>query len=227
MTSPAERASLLVTTLCHPERARGFDKGDWEVLVWQSRAAELMAQLQQALVRVDLLRTAPSAARRHLDLAIVIAERHTRAVRSELRGLQQALQPLQVPVVLLKGAAYTALSHRVAAGRIFNDIDILVPKSALRDAEQRLSWAGWFSLHTTVYDERYYRKWMHEIPPLAHGPRYGARRASHDPAAHVGHPARSGGVVCRVSSTGRRMGVFPGARADGHGHPLSMPSLLR
>ena len=168
MKSPAERANLLVTTLCHPERARGFDKSDWEVLVWQSRAAELMAQLQQALARADVLRTAPSAARRHLDLAMIIAERHARAVRSELRGLQQALQPLQVPVVLLKGAAYTALSHRAAAGRIFNDIDILVPKSALRDAEQRLSWAGWFSLHTTVYDERYYREWMHEIPPLAH-----------------------------------------------------------
>ena len=168
MKGQAERAGLLVTALRHPERARGFDKGDWEVLVWQSRAAELMAQLQQTLVRVDVLRTAPSAARRHLDLALVIAERHARAVRSELRGLQRALQPLQVPVVLLKGAAYIAQSHRAAAGRIFNDIDILVPKSALRDAEQRLSWAGWFSLHTTVYDERYYREWMHEIPPLAH-----------------------------------------------------------
>ena len=32
----------------------------------------------------------------------------------------------------------------------------------------RLSWAGWFSSHTTLYDERYYRDWMHEIPPLEH-----------------------------------------------------------
>jgi len=168
MTALRAQPMLLTTTLCHPERARRFDKGDWERLVWQSRAAELMAQLQRVLADADILQKAPLAARRHLDLASTIAERHAFAVRSELRGLQRALQALDVPVLLLKGAAYTALSHRAAAGRIFNDIDILVPKSALRDVEQRLNWDGWFSLHTTVYDERYYREWMHEIPPLEH-----------------------------------------------------------
>lgn len=53
-------------------------------------------------------------------------------------------------------------------GRIFNDIDILVPKSALPEVEERLTWAGWFPAHTNAYDERYYREWMHEIPPLEH-----------------------------------------------------------
>lgn len=168
MRAPHAQPVLLTTTLCHPEQARRFDKGDWERLVWQSRAAELMAQLQHVLTNADILRTAPAAARRHLDLAAVIAERHASAVRSELRGLQRALQALDVPVLLLKGAAYTALSHRAATGRIFNDIDIMVPRSALPDVEQRLNWAGWFSLHTTVYDERYYREWMHELPPMEH-----------------------------------------------------------
>lgn len=168
MKSRAAQPFLLTTTLCHPERAQFFDKLDWERLVWQSRAAELMAQLHQALGTANVLRLAPIAARRHLDLAMTIAGRHACAVRSELRGLQEALQPLGIPVLLLKGAAYTALSHRASVGRIFNDIDILVPRAALQDVERRLNWAGWFPGHTTVYDERYYRDWMHEIPPLEH-----------------------------------------------------------
>lgn len=168
MTQPASRPLLLTSTLCDPERARGYGKSDWECLVWQSRAAELMAQLHGALAAADVLRLAPAAAHRHLELASTIAIRHASAVQSELRFLQEALQPLDIPVLLLKGAAYTALSHRASVGRIFNDIDIMVPKTTLPEVEQRLNWAGWFPLHTTPYDERYYRQWMHEIPPLEH-----------------------------------------------------------
>lgn len=167
MTLAAHRG-LLTSTLCHPERAQYLDRHDWERLVWQSRAAELMAQLHLTLERADVLRFAPAAARRHLDLARRVAVRHGAAVQSELLGLQETLQPLGIPVLLLKGAAYAALAHPASVGRIFNDIDLLVPKAALGDVEKRLSWAGWFPLHTTAYDERYYREWMHEIPPLQH-----------------------------------------------------------
>ena len=168
MKATGPRPLLLTSTLCRPERARGFDKTDWECLIWQSRAAELMAQLRQALSAADVLRFAPPPARRHLDLASAVADRHASAVRSELRFLQEALQPLNTTVLLLKGAAYSALSQRVAAGRIFNDIDVMVPRAALSDVEQRLNWSGWFPLHTSRYDEHYYREWMHEIPPLEH-----------------------------------------------------------
>jgi len=27
---------------------------------------------------------------------------------------------------------------------------------------------GWVSGHRSAYDQRYYRKWMHEIPPMTH-----------------------------------------------------------
>ncbi len=163
-----DRSQLLTSTLRDPARAKAYDKSDWECLVWQSRAAELMPQLQITLLGADVLAHAPAAAQRHLDLAVSIASRHVDAVHSELRGLQEALAPLGVPVLLLKGAAYSALGHRVSKGRIFNDIDIMVPKLALPDVEQRLNWAGWFPLNTNAYDERYYRAWMHEIPPLEH-----------------------------------------------------------
>lgn len=159
---------LLIATLRDPERAAGYGLRDWEHLVWQARAAELMAQLHHVLQQAGQLAQAPAAARRHLDLAWRIAVHHTEAVSAELQDLQEALEPLGVPVLLLKGSAYQTLQHPAAIGRIFNDIDILVPKAALPEVEQRLSWAGWLPQHTDAYDERYYREWMHEIPPLEH-----------------------------------------------------------
>jgi hypothetical protein len=141
---------------------------DWERLLWQARAAELMAQLQAALAAARVLDRAPAGARRHLEIARAIAERHAQAVRHELLGLAEVLSPLGVPVLLLKGAGYAALGHPASRGRIFNDVDIMVPKAALPDVERVLHWAGWFPQHTTAYDERYYREWMHEIPPLSH-----------------------------------------------------------
>ena len=168
MTTLALEPQLLSLTLCDPARAVAYDKTQWERLVWQSRAAELMAQLHLVLSEASVLASAPAPARRHLEIASVIARRHADAVRHELGNLRRTLEPLQVPVVLLKGAAYLAMGHDAARGRIFNDVDILVPKTALKGVEQRLNWDGGFPLHTTAYDERYYRDWMHEIPPLQH-----------------------------------------------------------
>ncbi|MBV8500918.1 MAG: nucleotidyltransferase family protein [Paucibacter sp.] len=159
---------LLIETLREPRRAAGYSVGHWQALIWQSRATELMAQLHQALDAVGAMETAPPAARRHLELAGKIATRHAAAVTSELRSLQEALEPLGIPVLLLKGAAYCALGHQASKGRLFNDLDIMVPKSALAKSEQQLIWEGWLPLHTNAYDERYYRDWTHEIPPLEH-----------------------------------------------------------
>jgi len=168
VTRDAASPMLLTSVLRNPALAAELDTRAWERLVWQSRAAELMGQLQRALTSAGSLAHAPDGARRHLDGAWFISGKHADAVRHELHGLQEILQPLEVPVILLKGAAYCAQHNRASVGRIFNDIDILVPKSALPAVEERLTWAGWFPTHTNAYDERYYREWMHEIPPLEH-----------------------------------------------------------
>ena len=71
-------------------------------------------------------------------------------------------------VLLLKGAAYVMAEHTVGQGRLFGDIDILVPHAALGDVESQLMLHGWVSAKTSAYDQRYYREWMHEIPPMSH-----------------------------------------------------------
>jgi hypothetical protein len=168
MKRPDVDPYLLTTVLSNPQFARGLGTRDWERLIWQARNAELIGQLRFVLHDAEVLAEIPNAARRHLEVAWEISIKHSEAVQWELRSLQDTLGSLGVQVVLLKGAAYSAQSNRAAIGRIFNDIDILVPKTALQVVETNLIRAGWLPSHANVYDERYYREWMHELPPMEH-----------------------------------------------------------
>ena len=71
----------------------------------------------------------------------------------------------------MKGAGYTLSGAPVGDTRIYNDIDILADKKSIDAIEKRLYLIGWLSEELTEHDEKYYRKWAHEIPPLIHGKR--------------------------------------------------------
>jgi len=47
-------------------------------------------------------------------------------------------------------------------------VDILVPASSIDKVEQSLKKFGWEGGELDSYNTRYYRQWMHEIPPLGH-----------------------------------------------------------
>jgi hypothetical protein len=74
-------------------------------------------------------------------------------------------------LLLLKGAAYIAANLPAASGRLIGDIDLLVPLEKMNAVETVLAEFGWKPGQQDPYDERYYRQWMHEIPPLGHGER--------------------------------------------------------
>ncbi len=58
-----------------------------------------------------------------------------------------------------------------ADGRVFSDVDILVPEQAIPAVESALMLHGWSAGHHGAYYQRYYRQWMHEIPPMRHARR--------------------------------------------------------
>jgi hypothetical protein len=66
----------------------------------------------------------------------------------------------------LKGAAYIAQSMPLALGRLLNDVDLLVSREDLASTEAALTAAGWKTEVGDEYDERYYREFSHEIPPM-------------------------------------------------------------
>jgi len=160
--------SLLSDTLADPVRTGAYRPADWAMLVKQARVAELLGQVHAALEEAGRLDAAPPFARRHLDIAWQLSLRHRAAVRWEVMHIRDALEDLAVPVVLLKGAAYCIADTPAARGRVFNDVDILVPRAALSAAEHRLITAGWLPARVDAYDQRYYRSWMHELPPMEH-----------------------------------------------------------
>ena len=114
----------------------------------------------------------PAAPRLHLEAFATLADKQVRDVRWEIVCLKAALDRLSLPLILLKGAAYIAAGVPAASGRLFGDIDILVPHDRLADVERVLDFAGWQPARDLdPYDERFYREWMHEIPPLTHASR--------------------------------------------------------
>jgi hypothetical protein len=45
-------------------------------------------------------------------------------------------------------------------------MDLLVSKKDLNEVEKKLSFFGWFTQKIDDYDQKYYREWAHEIPPM-------------------------------------------------------------
>ncbi|RZL40626.1 MAG: hypothetical protein EOP35_00335 [Rubrivivax sp.] len=139
---------------------------DWEVLLGQARRSRLLARL--ALEAASWPGELPTPQREYLQGGLRLVPRQRREVLSELSRMRDALRDVQHPVVLLKGAAYLLADLPPSRGRVFSDIDILVPRPALDAVERSLQAAGWASQERDAYNQRYYRQWMHEVPPLEH-----------------------------------------------------------
>jgi hypothetical protein len=141
---------------------------DWEQLLSQARRASLSARLALASMSGASTGVVPARVQTHLDAALKVQRRRAQAMRVEVNRIAQALGREGIPCLLLKGAAYLVAGLPPANGRIFGDIDVMVPIHDLARAESALLRGGWISSDLGPYNQRYYREWMHEIPPLTH-----------------------------------------------------------
>ncbi|MGN2390572.1 nucleotidyltransferase domain-containing protein [Pelomicrobium sp. G1] len=167
MPLPPPIASL-VTLLARPESALRLDLVAWDGVVRVGRTARLLAALRARLERAGMLEALPAPVRNHLDSEAALARFQRQAVLWTLARVEAALEGIEVPQVLLKGAAYLVQGLPCAQGRLVGDVDLLVPRDALAEVEARLREAGWQSKPLDAHDERYYRQWTHELPPLRH-----------------------------------------------------------
>ncbi|MBW8459524.1 MAG: nucleotidyltransferase family protein [Thiobacillus sp.] len=145
-----------------------LDLGDWDLLLRQAGAAGLLSRIAVQAETLGLDASLPDAVKPHLTAARTVATKQRQAVRWEARRVAQTLADIDGPALLLKGAAYAIAGLPPAAGRLFSDIDILVPRAQLGQVEGALLLAGWHAQKQDDYDQRYYRRWMHELPPLTH-----------------------------------------------------------
>ncbi len=157
-------ARLLVRALVDPGSTATLDATEWMGVIAAARAEQLVGSLAFRLEETAL---PPAVA------AILADARHSAAQGTvqamwEAEMARRALAALDVPVVLLKGCAYAAAGLSPAAGRAIGDLDILVARDALPAVEAALFGAGWEWVKEDAYDDLYYRRWMHELPPLIH-----------------------------------------------------------
>lgn len=160
--------SLLLDALKTPDKLSALPPADWELLLRAARRVRLLGRLESDLSRAGLLEKVPPRAADHLRAAHNVIEHRKTLVSWEVNRILWALEGIEVPLILLKGTGYLLADLPPARGRIFADVDLLVPEDRLGEIEERLTARGWFKTQIDPYDDRYYRVWMHEIPPLRH-----------------------------------------------------------
>lgn len=175
---------------------------EWEAVIPAARATRLLARIAVCLDAAGCLDTVAAGPRRHLDAALLAAARHRTDVMTEVERVLDALAPTGVTPMLLKGAAYAAGGVAAADGRLFGDIDLMVPRESLTEVEYVLRRAGWTTGRVEPYDFLYYHRWMHQLPPLVHVERQSVLDVHHTLAAPVSRRTVDEGMV---RAAGRRV----------------------
>jgi hypothetical protein len=155
---------LLAEALRDPVATAALDAAGWAALLTMARAELLLDALAYRLGNLPV----PGDAGAILADARGAAEQQRRTALWEAEAVRRALAPLGVPMMLLKGTAYAAAGLLAGRGRSVGDCDILVPRGVLDAVEAALLGAGWEWVKPDAYDDAYYRRWMHELPPLIH-----------------------------------------------------------
>lgn len=156
---PDADCALLLRGLREPLQ---IDRTRWDRVLRLARMTGLHGRLAAANLDDPAL---PAGVHRHLSSSARMAAFSTRMLDVELRAVAP-LCATAFPVIVLKGGAYALQGLAFAHGRFVSDVDLLVPATALRTMEHAFQAAGWEAAQLDPYDERYYRDWSHETPPM-------------------------------------------------------------
>lgn len=162
------KRELLLSIYREPGLAKTLSLTDWDLLIRQARGSNMLGRLSWIIEQEGHKLDVFTEVLKHLNSARQLSLGHERSVRWEISQLCHAFNPLKTPVILLKGAAYLVRGMDFSRGRIFNDIDLLVDNDQLQNIESTLLLHGWTTTHKDPYDQKYFREWMHELPPLKH-----------------------------------------------------------
>jgi hypothetical protein len=161
-------SQLLLNALRTPADLPGLSAPDWDLLLRVARRVRLLGRIEADLSRASLFHAVPERVARHLRSARNLIQHRQTLATWEVNRVLWAIRDIDVPLTVLKGTAYVLAQLPPARGRLFADLDLLVPEDRIGEVESALLARGWFRTQLDPYDDRYYRIWMHEIPPLRH-----------------------------------------------------------
>ena len=159
---------LVIRTIRDPESAKDFSKAQWSLLVREARSRNVLGRVLLEIAEKMAPEYWPSRVRQIFQGEANLASHRRLSLKWEVEGLVSLLGQIKVAPVFLKGAAYAIQDFPFAAYRNFGDIDLMIPRERLADAERILTAGGWLPTNKNPYDQYYYRTWMHELPPLKH-----------------------------------------------------------
>jgi len=161
-------APRLLSLMTDPLQSPQPTLAEWDRLVRLARIGSVASLLHARYERVGALDSLPAPVARQLRSERAVADYRIQMTKWNLEHVCEVLGPLGVELVLLKGSAYVAQDAPWGRGRLTSDIDLMVRVAEIGRVEEALRAVGWRFGEITDYDERYYREWSHELPPLMH-----------------------------------------------------------
>lgn len=158
----------LVDVLAKPETLLDLSPSGLSNIVSEARYFNMLAQLKYLCESNGYWPLLPDNFKLHLTSASLFYENQRRKLDIEVQELAKVLGPLKVQWMYLKGGAYHLSGMTSFYGRMMSDIDILVEEDALSRVEAALRDNSWVSARVSNYDDKFYRCWSQEIPPLRH-----------------------------------------------------------
>jgi hypothetical protein len=159
---------LIYTVYKQPNIVKEFTLENWNKLISQCYTHHFLARMFYIFDDLALVDNIPSSLLWHFTSAKQYYLAHIKDIDIEIAHIEQAFKMAGERPIFLKGTAYHIQGRVAAKGRIFSDVDVFINKSKLEKVERILNWHGWKTGEIDKYDDQYYRRWMHEIPPLTH-----------------------------------------------------------
>lgn len=170
--SPVEISELvgcINAAMQHPDVAVEWSDEQWGAILPLANHMELLPQLAARWTNLDAFEQLPVAVQDRLRREVQKSDFTRVNMRYEMEQVARLLSDLGTPLVLLKGCAYLLADQAWALGRRTSDVDLLIQESSVDAAAKRL-----LEHHFEVDDKlsekdtRYYRRWLHELPPIKH-----------------------------------------------------------
>ena len=158
--------AALIEAILDPRTLNALDLRGWERMLSCARRNAVLAYLAERAMRAGAIDAVPEVPREALLSAHASAARLAQLARWEVDRVRRALAPSGIPIIALKGVAYVLRGLPHASTRLMSDVDVMVPRDRIDAAEQALLAAGWEGTKLDPHDQKYYREWSHELPPL-------------------------------------------------------------
>ncbi len=169
---PHTDSNILINVLRNPSLMTGLSAYEWNECLREAKIAGLAGRLAADAIYLDIIEQLPLKVQNTFQSNTYKSQSSTRKIKWEINRVRRAMLGTDEKLILLKGGAYIAEGLKCTQGRVSVDLDVLVAKNRIDFAEEKFLAAGWEHQVENDYDQKYYREYAHELPPMVHPERY-------------------------------------------------------